>query len=279
VPRVVKVGDGPAWRRRCPKRIAYCMRMPGAAVCLPAMAELYDTIGCDYRHLRRADPRIESAISRAVESATSLVNVGAGTGSYEPRDRPVVAVEPSLVMIRQRPVGSAPVVRATASALPFGNARFDVSLAVLTVHHWPDWRRGIHEMRRISRRIVLLTYDPDFDGFWLVNDYLPANRDIDRATMPSIAALRSELGRVRVKPVEIPHDCTDGFLGAYWRRPHAYLRSDVRAAISSFRKIPDVERGLKRLRADLVSGEWNRRYARLLGFEALDVGYRLIAAD
>ena len=240
------------------------------------MTELYDVIGRDYRQHRRPDPRIAAVIANALGDAASIVNIGAGTGSYEPRGRRVVAVEPSLVMIRQRADDAAPAVRATASALPFRDARFDVALAVLTIHHWADWRRGLQEMRRVAPRIVLLTYDPEFESFWLVRDYFPANREIDRATMPSLDALRSELGNVRVEAVEIPHDCTDGFLGAYWRRPSAYLSPDVRASISTFRKIPDLDTGLRRLREDLDSGAWARRNGEILDRETLDVGYRLV---
>jgi SAM-dependent methyltransferase len=242
------------------------------------MAALYDVIGQDYRRLRQPDPRIAQVILQALHGATSVLNVGAGTGSYEPRDRVVVAVEPSMVMIRQRPSGAPAVVQATASALPFDDDAFDAAMAVLTVHHWHDWRAGIRELRRVTRqRVVLLTCDPCFDGFWLVNDYFPENREIDRAMLPPLDALCSELGgEVSVQTVEIPHDCRDGFLGAYWRRPHEYLRSDVRAAMSSFRRMNDVESGLMRLRQDLDSGHWYQRYGSLMDCQALDLGYRLL---
>jgi SAM-dependent methyltransferase len=241
------------------------------------MAALYDAIGHNYQRMRRPDPRIGRAILQALEGTTSVLNVGAGTGSYEPADRFVAAVEPSTVMIRQRPRGAPPVVQAIASELPFRVACFDAALAVLTIHHWPDWRVGLRELRRVSRgRVVLLTYDPLFDGFWLVRDYFPEISAVDLATMPLIDDLRVELGVIDIHTIEIPHDCTDGFLGAYWRRPHEYLRPDVRSASSSFSKIANVDSGLARLRDDLASGDWNLRYGHLLARDTLDVGYRLI---
>ena len=243
------------------------------------MAELFDSIGRDYGRCRRPDPRIQLAILRALEGLGSVVNVGAGTGSYEPRDRVVVAVEPSMVMIRQRPSGAAPAVQALAAALPFRDASFDASLAILTLHHWTDWRRGVQELARAARRrVVLLTWDPSATGFWLVDDYFPEVLQIDRSIFPTIEALRQELGHLRVEPVDIPHDCTDGFLGAYWRRPHEYLRPAVRSAISTFSKLTDIDSGLSRLRQDLRSGEWHRRYGSLLSRDCLDLGYRLVSA-
>lgn len=239
---------------------------------------LYDTIGRGYRRRRRQDPRIAAHVFQALGSAESVVNVGAGAGSYEPRDRRLVAVDPSRVMLRQRDAGAAPAVCASASDLPFRDETFDAALAVLTLHHWPDLGRGLGELRRAARRrVVMLTFDPDFTGFWLV-DYFPGIPEIDRRSVPSLSELRRHLGRVSVLDVPIPHDCTDGFLGAYWRRPEAYLEPDVRAAISVFSKLPDVERGVAALRRDLASGAWHRRYGALLGRDALDLGYRLVVA-
>lgn len=239
---------------------------------------LYDSIGRGYRQLRRPDPRIAAAILRALGPSGSVVNVGAGSGSYEPRDRPTVAVDPSLVMLRQRDAGAAPAVRGSASDLPFRDAAFDASLAILTVHHWPDPARGLAELRRAARRrTVLFTCDPDMTDFWLL-DYFPEIRELDRQSMPTLSELRRHLGRVTVIDVPVPHDCTDGFLGAYWRRPHAYLSDRVRSAISAFWKIPDARSGLERLREDLESGEWRRRYGPLLDRPALDLGYRLVVA-
>jgi SAM-dependent methyltransferase len=240
--------------------------------------ELYDTIGRGYRRLRRQDPRIAARIFRALGRAAIVVNVGAGAGSYEPRDRKLVAVEPSRVMIRQRGRRSAPVVRASATDLPFRDESFDASLAVLTLHHWPDLEGGLHELRRAARRrVVILTCDPAHQGFWLT-DYFPEILEIDRRIMPPLSLLRRHLGRTQVYDVPIPHDCSDGFLGAYWRRPEAYLSAAKRSAISTFGKLSSVEPGLARLRADLASGEWRRRYGALLRRSSLDLGYRLVVA-
>ena len=240
------------------------------------MTALYDEIGRGYREFRRPDPRIEQVIRAGFGSAASVLNVGAGAGSYEPPDRKVVAVEPSMTMIRQRSVAAARVVQGTAVALPFRDEAFDASLALLTLHHWPDQRRGLQELGRVSRgRVVILTWDPSAAGFWLAG-YFPEIFDIDRPNFPSLEELRRELGPICVSEVPVPHDCTDGFLGAYWRRPAAYLDARARAAISSFSKLHDLEPGLHRLRSDLESGAWQRRNGHLLSQTCLDLGYRVV---
>ena len=244
------------------------------------MAQLYDTIGVGYRALRRPDPRIAAAIVNALGPAASVVNVGAGAGSYEPTDRRVVAVEPSREMIRQRPAGAAPVVQASATALPFRAGAFDAALAVLTVHHWPDHAQGLAELPRVARdRVVILTWEPDAARFWLIEDYFPELVAIDRAIFPTLDEMSRTLGPIEVQPLPIPHDCTDGFLGAYWRRPQAYLDPAVRGAISTFSKLDDVDPGLARLRNDLDDGTWTRRHDSLLTRSDLDLGYRLIVAQ
>ncbi len=242
------------------------------------MTELYDAIGAGYRRRRKPDPRIAAVILDALGNAASIVNVGAGTGSYEPVDRRVVAVEPSVTMIRQRPVSAATVVQASGSALPFRDGTFDASLAILTIHHWPDKRQGLRELRRVAPRTVIFTYDPACTGFWLT-DYFPELRAIDYRICPSLDELRHELGRVTILDVPIPHDCTDGFQGAYWRRPHAYLNSDIRSAISSFSKLADTGPGLNALEADLRSGAWERQHGAVLSRDSLDLGYRLVVAE
>ena len=245
------------------------------------MAELYDAIGLGYREYRRPDPRLAEAIGRALNRNESVVNVGAGAGSYEPSDRPVVAVEPATAMIRQRPAGSAPVVQASASDLPFRDDSFAAALAVLTVHHWQDRTRGLSELARVARRrVVVVTWDPSSSGFWLIEDYFPEIIRMDRRIFPTIRDFRQALGRVEVLPFLIPHDCVDGFLGAYWRRPRAYLDASVRAAISAFAKLGprQLESGLERLRQDLDAGAWERRHADLLEQTELDLGYRIVIA-
>jgi len=245
------------------------------------MTEIYDSIGQNYRLYRQPDLRIAASIARALGSTKTVVNVGAGAGSYEPRDRRVVAVEPSLEMIRQRSADAAPVIRASANDLPFRDRSFDAALAALTLHHWPDRARGLREMRRVAGRVVLYTWDPGAGShaqFWLTADYFPEIVELDRDLFPSIDEYRAVLGAVEVIPVAIPHDCTDGFLGAYWRRPQAYLDAGVRGAISTFWKVPNVERGLGRLRRELEDGTWMRRHGRVMTQTELDLGYRLVVA-
>ena len=242
------------------------------------MAELYDAIGQGYDVHRRPDPRIASAITDALGTADTVVNVGAGAGSYEPRDRRVVAVEPSRAMIGQRRPGSAPVVQASATALPFPAVAFDAALAVLTVHHWLDRARGLAELTRVARRVVILTWDPASSGFWLVDDYFPEIVVIDRPIFPSLDELRRLLGPIEVRPLPVPHDCADGFLGAYWRRPHAYLDAGVRGAISTFGKLGPDRRSTGAPERDLADGAWAQRHGHLLARTELDLGYRLIVA-
>jgi SAM-dependent methyltransferase len=219
-------------------------------------------------------------VASGLGSAESVVNVGAGSGSYEPMDRAVVAVEPSAVMVAQRPAGAAPAVRALAERLPFSDGAFDAALAILTVHHWSDWRAGLAEMRRVARdRVVILTWDPAHPGFWLVRDYFPDLIDLDRRTFPALANVEAALGRVEVIAVPVPHDCADGFLGAYWRRPWEYLDEAARASISAFALMGDVAPPLGRLREELESGRWAARNAELLSLEELDVGYRLVVSS
>lgn len=241
---------------------------------------LYDRIGTTYSEHRRPDPRIAARIRAALGPARTVLNVGAGTGSYEPRDRSVVAVEPSAEMIRQRPPTAAPAVRASAEALPFRERAFDAALAVLTIHHWPDWRAGLRRMQRIAReRVVLLTWDPAHPGFWLVQEYFPEILAADLRIFPSLAGLREVLGPLEVHPVPVPADCEDGFLGAYWRRPERYLDAGVRSAISTFAALPEPDTGLARLRRDLADGSWERRHGSLRAAAELDVGYRLVRAS
>jgi SAM-dependent methyltransferase len=241
---------------------------------------LYDAIGGGYAAARRTDPRLVRAIRDALGDAKRVVNVGAGSGSYEPPDLAVVAVEPSAEMIRQRPPRAAPCVQASAEDLPFADGAFDAALAVLTVHHWSDRARGLAEMRRVAKkRVVVFTWDPDFiDAFWLVTDYLPEVGALDLPRFPKIDRL---LPGARVTAVPIPHDCTDGFLGAYWRRPEAYLDERVRRGISVLQQLPHdvVDAAIARLAADLASGAWERRNGRLRALPELDLGYRLVTLD
>ena len=240
----------------------------------------YDEIGRGYSAQRRPDPRIAARIEALLSGCTSLVNVGAGTGSYEPGDLTSAAVEPSAVMIAQRQPHLAPAVQATAEHLPFVDGAFDAALAVLTMHHWPDWRSGSRELRRVARgRVVVLTWDPACEPFWLYRDYFPDLAATDRAIFPPVEDLRAELGGATAHVLPVPHDCCDGFLGAFWRRPQAYLDPRVRAAMSTFLRIDDVESRIERLARDLDNGTWSRRNAPILERRELDVGYRLVVSD
>jgi SAM-dependent methyltransferase len=244
------------------------------------VAELYDSIGTTYTAVRREDPRIAARIHAALGDARTVVNVGAGSGAYEPRDRDVVAVEPSATMVAQRPRDAAPVVRAHAEELPFEDGSFDAAMAVLSDHHWTDHARGLAELRRVARRVVLFTWEPaTARDTWVVRDYFPSFEEL----IPQGYRLEhtlERLGGARVEPVPIPHDCRDGFFHAYWRRPEAYLDPTVRAGISVFAVMaPEaVASGLAALERDLESGEWRRRNAALLELDELDAGYRLVVS-
>jgi SAM-dependent methyltransferase len=245
-------------------------------------AQLYDTIGATYTVTRRTEPRIAAKVWAALGDARTVLNVGAGTGSYEPPDRDVIGVEPSALMRSQRPAGAAPCVAATAESLPFDDQSFDAAMAFSTVHHWQDPIAGLREMRRVARRVVVFTFDGSEAGwrhrFWLTRDYLPEVADLF-AGWPSPAELAGAI-EARIEPVLIPWDCADGFFEAYWRRPEAYLEENVRRGISVWAKLgPDVEqRAVRSLHADLVSGRWAERNRELADLEAAELGLRLLIA-
>lgn len=238
------------------------------------MPQVYDVIGRGYRRLRRPDRRIGAMVERALGDASTVLNVGAGAGSYEPRRSGVLAVEPARTMIAQRPAGAAPVVRASGTALPFADASFDALMGILTLHHWPSFEAGLEELRRVARdRIVILTWEPSAEDFWLY-DYFPDLLSVDKGIFPPREEYERVLGPSEWHAIPIPHDCTDGFLAAYWRRPTAYLDAGIRGAISTFSKI-DAAPGVRRLRRDINTGSWERRHGAVLRQSALDLGYRL----
>ncbi|MGI5155169.1 class I SAM-dependent methyltransferase [Microbispora sp. CA-102843] len=243
---------------------------------------VYNEIGRTYSAARRPDLRLAAQITAALGDAATVVNVGAGTGSYEP-PATLLAVEPSTVMIAQRPPGSAPVVRARAEALPLADGVADAAMAILTVHHWTDLAAGIAELRRVARRrVVILTWDQRVTrDYWFLREYLPEGAALDDARATPIADLVRLLGGARVEPVPIPHDCTDGFGAAYWRRPEGYLDPVVQAGMSVLAQLDQavVRPALDRLAADLESGRWHERHRDLLGLEEYDAGYRLLVAD
>ncbi len=210
---------------------------------------------------------------------SSVLDVGAGSGSYEPADLAVIAVEPSLQMILQHPHRSK-VVRAKAESLPFIDRAFDATMAILTIHHWDDPQKGLAECMRVTRsRVVILTWDPTSDGFWLVQDYFPELLAFDRSIFPRMEEIGNIIGHPSIQPLPIPADCADGFLGAYWRRPYSYLDIAVRSGISSFSRMADAEAGLEKLRKDLASGVWERKNKDLLTADTLDLVYLLITAE
>ena len=244
--------------------------------------QLYDTIGATYTVTRRTEPRIAAQLWAALGDARTVLNVGAGTGSYEPPGRDVTAVEPSALMRAQRPASAAPCVAAAAESLPFEDQSFDAAMAVATIHHWPDPIAGLREMRRVARRVVVFTLDTSDPGwprrFWLTRDYLPEFADLF-AGRPSATELARALG-ARLEPVLIPWDCADGFFEAYWRLPEVYLDEDVRRGVSVWARLgPEVEqRAVRSLRADLASGRWTERNRDLLALEAAELGLRLLIA-
>jgi SAM-dependent methyltransferase len=244
---------------------------------------VYDQIGCGYGDIRRPDPRLAAQITEALGGARTVLNVGAGTGSYEPPDRRVVAVEPSAEMIAQRPPGSAPVVQAEAESLPFQADSFDAALAILTIHHWKDLSAGLAELRRVARdRVVLLTVDPEaLLELWINRDYWPEMSELEITRMPSMGELEVDLPASTSMPVLVPRDCSDGFASAYWGRPEAIFDPTIRQASSNWHGISAevTERGLRQLEKDLESGEWDRRNGYLREQDSLDVGLRLVVAE
>jgi SAM-dependent methyltransferase len=244
--------------------------------------QLYDTIGATYTVTRRTEPRIAAQVWAALGDARTVLNVGAGTGSYEPHDRDVTAVEPSALMRAQRPAGAAPCVAAAAESLPFADQSFDAAMAFATVHHWQDPIAGLREMRRVARRVVVFTHDTSeaaWPGqFWLARDYLPEVAGF-LAGRPSLTELASVIG-ARTEPVRIPWDCADGFFEAHWRRPEAYLNDQVRRGVSVWGRVgPDAERrAVRALRDDLDSGRWAERNRDLVDLDAAELGLRLLIA-
>ena len=239
----------------------------------------YDVMGVGYANTRREEPRIARAIWEALGDAASVANIGAGTGSYEPRDREVIAIEPSEIMIAQRAAGAAPAVQGVAEAIPLDDDSVDAAMAVITDHHWPDRALGLAEMRRIARkRVVALTIDfaPRFE-FWLTRDYLTEYRSLDPNRAPGLYE-QAVASSATIRPVPVPHDCVDGFGLAFWRRPDAYLDPVVRAGISFFHQLDceHVERAMAQLEDDLASGAWAGRNSELCELEELDLGLRLV---
>jgi SAM-dependent methyltransferase len=238
----------------------------------------YDSIGRTYAATRGTEPRYAAAIHAALDG-DPVLNVGAGTGSYEPPGRDVVAVEPSRVMIAQRPPGAAPVVQGVAERLPFPDEAFGSAMGVLTVHHWHDPAAGLAEVRRVTRGpiAIVATDVAAWRRTWIAS-YFPDHLDLfGEIDAHDIAAA---LGTARVGVLHAPHDCRDGFFVAYWRRPEAYLDPVVRDGISWFKRVGEARtrRFVDALASDLASGRWHERNGHLLELDAYDAGHRLIVA-
>lgn len=243
----------------------------------------YDRIGLNYSEVRRSDARFEAAIWRALGNAKSVVNVGAGAGSYEPPDLDVIAVEPSPVMIAQRPRSAARAIVGVAEQLPLADKSIDAAMAVLSIQHWQDVDRGLGELLRVARRaIVLVTIDVDvLADLWLVRDYLPEALEYHARAFPTIDHLLSVLPCAKAEVLAVPCDCADGFLAALWGKPEAHLDPRVRRASSVWHQLPAavVDRALERLRRDLDSGRWDERYGELRSRRTMDVGLRIVRAE
>ncbi len=243
----------------------------------------YDKYGQQYSGIRQTDPRIAAYVFKALEQAGTIVNIGAGAGSYEPADQYVVAVEPSAVMRSQRKMHhKLPAVIASAAALPFDDDAFDAAMAILTVHHWPDRKKGLQELRRVAKhQVVVMTFDPDaLDNFWNVH-YFPEVIAVEKARYPSINFITGCLGgHCRVVPIPVPFDCADGFQEAFYGRPEAFLQQEVRAAQSAWGFIPTEQQQVlvKRLADDLASGEWDRKYGHYRQEPFFTCALRLIIA-
>jgi SAM-dependent methyltransferase len=250
----------------------------GAPWFLPSHPRVYDDIGAQYALYRRPDPRIARQIAAALGNASTLCNIGAGTGAYEPSDRKVVAVEPAAQMLAQR---TTPAIRAVAEALPFKDDAFDAAMSILSTHHWTGIDQGLSEMCRIARRRVLLVFDASTcASFWLVRDYVPEIGRLERST-PTVDRIAAAVRATRIEIVPVPFDCSDGFLAAYWRRPERYLESGVRECISGLAQLDPtlVHRSMAQLERDLASGAWHARHADLMTRDVMDWGYRLIIAE
>jgi SAM-dependent methyltransferase len=240
----------------------------------------YGQIGSGYAQVRKPDPRIAAQFHAALGDARTVLNVGAGAGSYEPTDRDVTAVEPSASMRVQRPAHLSRAIDATADALPFDDDSFDAAMASVTVHQWPDLKAGLSEMRRVATGpVVILSFDPVPPVWWWIVDYVPELIEVERRRMPPIERIAAALGgEVEVQPVLIPNDCTDGFGQAFFGRPERLLDPDVRRAMSAWSFVPNdiIVRFVSTLGADLASGRWDEKYGEFRTLERFDGGLRLV---
>lgn len=242
----------------------------------------YDELGASYHRGRRTEPRIARQLWQLLDPRQSILNIGAGAGSYEPAGADLVALEPSAIMMQQRSGQPVTAVQGLAEQLPFADQSFDQAMTVLSMHHWPDQAKAFREIRRVCRkRFVALTWDPESEPFWVTRDYFPEIRATDQLIFPTMAALRAHFSgcKIDVEVVPVPCDCQDGFFAAYWRRPQAYLDPAVRACMSTFARLGNIDPALEQLADDLQTGRWQERNAALLELDSLDAGYRLLVVE
>ena len=242
----------------------------------------YEQHGRAYTRHRRADPRIAARIHAALGDARTVLNVGAGSGSYEPDDRWVLAVEPSATMRAQRPPGAAPAIDARAEALPLDDGAVDAAMACVTVHHWEPPEAGLRELRRVARGpVVVFTFELESLPAWQ-KDLLREGLEIEMPRFPSMERIAAALGgRTRVERIPTPADCQDGFFEAFWNRPEALLDDGVRASQSMWALLPPgvEERIVARLREALESGAWDAEHGHLRSRSELDGALRLVVSE
>jgi SAM-dependent methyltransferase len=243
------------------------------------MDAIYDDIGINYSVTRCTDPKIAKQLYSELQGAARIVNIGAGTGSYEPENVELIAVEPSSEMISQRKIGSYRVEKAFAEKLPFENGSFTHAMTVLSMHHWESRPLAFSEINRVAtEKFVAITWDPESEPFWLTRDYFPEIYEMDKRIFPDLEELSNHFDEVQITPLKIPADCKDGLLAAFWKRPEAYLSSKVRKSTSPFSKIGNLSEGLHKLEDDLASGVWAKNNHAILSSSSIDVGYRVISA-
>ena len=239
----------------------------------------YDDIGSNYSVTRCTDPKIAKQLYSELQGATRIVNIGAGSGSYEPENIELVAIEPSSTMISQRKIGSHRVEQAFAEKLPFENGSFSHAMTVLSMHHWANRELAFSEINRVAtEKFVAITWDPESDPFWLTRDYFPEIYEMDKRIFPELEEINEHFDEVKISALPIPADCKDGLLAAFWKRPEAYLSSKVRQSTSPFSKIKNLSEGLRHLKDDLASGGWAKNNHAILNSSSLDVGYRVVSA-
>lgn len=242
----------------------------------------YEEHGRTYARNRQPDPRIEARIHAALGDAETVLNVGAGAGSYEPSDRSVLAVEPSATMRAQRPAGAAPAIDARAEDLPFDDDSFDAAMACVTIHHWQPPEAGLAELRRVARGpVVIFTFDLDGLPAWQ-RQHLAEGLALEYPRFPQLDSVASALGgRTRIEPIPTPGDCTDGFFEAFWRRPEQLLDPAVRASQSIWALLaPGVEDEIvERLGLDLRSGAWDAEHGHLRAMDEYEGALRLVVSE